>query len=222
MTAVWKDRIRRAIEAKEMTMKAVSLAAGKGETFVRDMLERDRAPSIDNFIAIARIVEKPISFLLGEDAVQEEVDAVVPVMGYLGAGSEIEPEFEQIPHDGLDQIIIPFPLPAEMIAFEVRGISMLPVYKDGHIVVVYREQKRPIEAFYGQEVAVRTSDGRRFIKTLMRGAHGVNLMSFNAPLIEDVEVEWIGEIFAILPKASIKKIERVGGIQGRLPVSVNG
>lgn len=149
----------------------------------------------------------------------ENADAdLVPVMGYVGAGAEILPEFEQTPPDGLDQITLPFPLPDDMIAFEVRGDSMMPVYKDGHIIVCYREQKRPLEAFFGEEVAVRTSDGRRFIKTLMRASPGVNLMSWNAAPIENVGIEWIGEIFAVLPRSSMKKIQKVGGIQGRLKV----
>jgi phage repressor protein C with HTH and peptisase S24 domain len=141
----------------------------------------------------------------------------IPVMGYIGAGAEIEPEYDQVPPEGLFSITLPFPLPDEMIAFEVRGDSMLPVYKNGSIVVVYREQKQPLSAFYGEDAAVRTSDGRRFIKTIQRGqGDRVNLFSFNAPMIEDVHLEWIGEIFTVMPRAQLRKIERQGGIQGRL------
>lgn len=144
---------------------------------------------------------------------------LIPLMGFIGAGAEIMPEFEQVPPDGIDHVNVPFPLPAEMIAFQVRGDSMLPVYKDGHVIVCFREQKRPVEAFYGEDAAVRTSDGRRFIKTIMRGNPGVNLMSWNAAPIENVGLEWIGEIFATLPRNALKSIERKGGIQGRLKLA---
>lgn len=140
----------------------------------------------------------------------------VPLVGYLGAGAEVLPEFEQVPPEGLEQIEIPFPLPEEMVAFKVRGISMLPVFKDGTIIVVYREQKKPLESFYGEEAAVRTTDGRRYIKTIMRGQRGVNLISWNATPIEDVDLDWIGEIFAVLPPSIIGKLARQGGIQGQL------
>ena len=95
-----------------------------------------------------------------------------------------------------------------MIALEVRGDSMLPVYKDGHVIIVYAEQKRPISAFYGEEAAVRTSDGRRFLKTIMKGTP-ITLTSFNAAPIENVSIEWIGEIFAAIPRLQVKRVERM-------------
>ena len=135
----------------------------------------------------------------------------VPLMGYLGAGAEVEPDHEQVPPEGLDQVDLPFPVPDEMIAFRVRGNSMLPVFKDGATIVVYREQKRPLESFYGEEAAVRTSDGRRFIKTIIKGGEPgtVNLLSWNDPMpIENVHLVWIGEIFSILPPRGSSRASR--------------
>lgn len=153
--------------------------------------------------------------LVDESPASREPTETIPIMGFLGAGAEVEPEFEQVPPEGLDQVSIPFPLPDEMIAFKVKGISMLPVFKDGTIIIVYREQKKPLESFYGEEAAVRTSDGRRFIKTIMRGTGGVNLISWNAAPIEDVYLDWIGEIFAVLPPSILRKSDRAG----RMPPS---
>ncbi|MCO5085118.1 MAG: helix-turn-helix domain-containing protein [Mesorhizobium sp.] len=141
----------------------------------------------------------------------------VPLMGYLGAGAEVEPDFEQVPPEGLDQVSLPFDLDDDLIAFKVRGDSMLPFYRDGATIVVFREQKRPLTTFYGEEAAVRTSNGRRFIKTIMRGdGDSVTLTSWNAAPIENVRLEWIGEIFAVLPPAAMKKAIRQGGVQGQL------
>lgn len=140
--------------------------------------------------------------------------SVVEIVGRLGAGAEVEVEMEQ---GGFGEVEIPFPLPAEMIALEVYGDSMLPVYKSGHIIVVYKQQKKPLEAFYGEEAAVMLEDGRRFIKTVIRGeGDTVNLISWNAAPIENVRLTWIGEIFATLPRNAVHKVERQGGLQGRL------
>ena len=149
------------------------------------------------------------------DVIEDMEDNTVPLMGYIGAGAEILPEMEQVPPEGLDQVHVPFPLPDDMIALEVRGDSMLPVYKDGHVVIVYAEQKKPITSFYGEDAAVRTTDGRRFLKTIVKGSP-VTLMSFNAAPIENVALEWVGEIFEVLPRNQLRKIAKSGGIQGSL------
>ncbi|WP_279111464.1 XRE family transcriptional regulator [Bartonella apis] len=132
----------------------------------------------------------------------------VPLMGYVGAGAKIEPDFGEMPPDGLGVIEIPFPMPADMVAFRVRGDLMLPVYREGHIIIVYRDQTKPLEAFYGEEAVVQTSDGRRFIKTIMRGAEGVNLVSWNARPMEGVKLKWIGEIFAVLPRQALRHVDK--------------
>ena len=147
--------------------------------------------------------------------------SVVPLMGYVGAGAEVEPDFEQVPDDGLEQVAVPLELPADMIAFQVKGDSMLPMFDDGMVIIVFREQRRATETFFGQRAIVRTVDGRRYIKTLMRGDGGsVNLLSWNARPIEHVEVAWIGEIFTFFPaeaiRREVRKVARQGGIQGQL------
>lgn len=160
-----------------------------------------------------------INFTFNDVVSRQEPDGVefvVPVMGYIGAGAEVEPDHEQVPPEGLEQVSLPIPLPADMIAFVVRGDSMLPVYKDGYVVIVYRDQKKPLEAFYGEDAAVRTSDGKRFIKTIMRGASGVTLTSWNSAPMENVRLEWVGEIFASMPRSALRTASRVGGIQGQL------
>lgn len=132
----------------------------------------------------------------------------VRLMGLVGAGAEIMPDMEQVPPEGLDQIEIDFPIPDGLICFRVQGDSMLPQFRDGAMIVVWSEQKRPLEAFYGQEAVVRTADGRRFIKTIMRGQQGVNLVSWNAAPIENQTLLWIGEIYMILPPRIFARADR--------------
>ena len=51
---------------------------------------------------------------------------LAPIMGRVGAGAVIEPEYEQVPPEGLGDIVLPFPIMEETVAFEVMGDSMLP------------------------------------------------------------------------------------------------
>lgn len=219
------ERLRAArIAAKFSSAAAAAKALGISESTYRahENGQNDFGP--DEAAVYARKFKTNAAFLLtgeassGDDQPSEKEVAVV---GYLGAGGEVMPEFEQTPPEGFEQVTLPFYLPDDLWAFRVRGISMLPVFKPDSVIVVYREQRKPIESFYGEEAAVRTADGRRFIKTITRGSEPgtVNLMSFNDHMpIENQRLEWIGEIFAILPPAAIRRAMKQGGVQGSLPI----
>lgn len=141
----------------------------------------------------------------------------VPIMGRIGAGAVIEPEYEQVPPEGLGSVELPFPIPDETIAFEVAGDSMLPKYESGDVVVVYREQRHPLSNFYGEEAAVRLKTGERYLKTIERGksASVVNLLSFNAKPINGVKLEWIGEICVQLPRGQIERLKAKAAARAR-------
>jgi repressor LexA len=132
----------------------------------------------------------------------------VPIMGRVGAGAVIEPEYEQVPPEGLGSIELPFPIAEETLAFEVVGDSMLPKYENGDVIVVYKEQRHPLSSFFGEEAAVRLKTGERYLKTIERGkgANQVNLTSFNAKAINGVKLDWVGEICVTLPKAQIARL----------------
>jgi repressor LexA len=141
----------------------------------------------------------------------------VPIMGRVGAGAIIEPEYEQVPPEGLGEVELPFPISGETIAFEVSGDSMLPKYENGDVIVVYREQRHPLTNFYGEEAVVRLKTGQRFLKTVERGKapNTVNLTSFNAKPINGVKLEWIGEICVALPRAQIARMRAKAGGKSR-------
>ena len=85
---------------------------------------------------------------------------------------------------------------------------MRPRYDAGDIVVVWAEQKRATETFHGEEAAVRTRDGRRYLKTITQGKTRawVTLTSWNAKPIENVKLDWIGEIYLVIRAGQIARI----------------
>lgn len=87
---------------------------------------------------------------------------------------------------------------------------MLPRYDEGDVVVCFREQRRALQSFYGEEAAVRVKDGHRYLKIIEPGPRQktVNLLSFNANVIRSVQLEWIGEIYATVRAGQIRRIEQ--------------
>ena len=133
---------------------------------------------------------------------------LAPVMGRVGAGAVIEPDYEQVPPDGLGEVILPFPIMEETIAFEVIGDSMQPKYASGDVIIAYKDQRYPLSSFYGEEAVVRLKTGERYLKTIERGKTPsvVNLNSFNAKPIVGVKLEWVGEICLSLPKGQLERL----------------
>jgi phage repressor protein C with HTH and peptisase S24 domain len=134
----------------------------------------------------------------------------IRIMGEIGAGGMIEPEFEQVAADGLYTVDLPFPVPDGIDGFEVKGDSMRPAYRPGDIILVWREQRRPTSEYIGEECAVMTTDGHRALKEIQRGrtARTFNLVSHNAGLIEDVGIEWVGEIYLVIKSRQIRAANR--------------
>ncbi|MBC6714736.1 helix-turn-helix transcriptional regulator [Aurantimonas sp. DM33-3] len=183
-------------------MSQVDLAEALGVhvTTMNRIERKSSVPSGARLEQIAKILRVRPDELVGGSDKHE-----VPVMGYIGAGAEIEPEFEQVPPEGLHQVEIPFPVPDGIVAFEVRGDSMLPRFNEGDVILVFTEQRRPIYTFFGEEAAVRTMDGRRYLKQIMRDGDDIALLSWNARPITGVALEWIGEIFTIIPASQFRR-----------------
>jgi len=146
----------------------------------------------------AKAFKVSAGWLLTGEGPQEQKN-VIPVMGFIGAGAEIMPEFEQVPPEGLFEIEAPFPISEDAIAFEVQGDSMWPRYDAGDVVVCWRFSISPEEVI-GWEAAVRTSDGRRFLKRVLKGSISgtFDLESYNAPTLRGVHLSWVGQVNAVI------------------------
>lgn len=155
MSDLWKKRLKQALDDKGLTMKAASLAAGKGETFVRDMLERDRAPSIENFIALARIVGRPASYLLGEDVKTEPGIRRVEVAAHIQAGHFAEAwEWDESDRYAVYIPDLPEFRECRLYAAETRGPSMNRRYAERTVLVFTDVEETHEEPLAGKRYIV--------------------------------------------------------------------
>ena len=197
-------RIESRLAALGLSAHAASLAAKKPDAIrnLRRAVENGdrRGITTETLASLAVVLETTGAWLLEGVGPGIAQQSSVAVVGRIGAGAEILPEFEQIPPEGLFQVELPIPLPPHTVAFTVEGDSMWPRYNAGDVVVC-DEREHDITGIVGREAAVRTGDGKRYLKTIRRGqvAGTFDLESHNAPPIRNVTIEWAAPILMILP-----------------------
>ncbi|MEM6731599.1 MAG: helix-turn-helix domain-containing protein, partial [Myxococcota bacterium] len=128
---------------------------------------------------------QPASVLIGEAAVSR-----VPVVGYVGAGEAIH--WLTTEGDlGLDHVDTNFG-DEELLAVEVRGDSMYPVYRDRDLVLCPARSTVDVSECLNRDCVVQTTSGTGYIKTLRAGAkkNRFRLSSYRAPDMDEVELAW--------------------------------
>jgi Peptidase S24-like len=196
------SRIESRLRTVGLSAHAASLAAKRPDAIrnlKRAVKNNDRRGiTTETLMALAPVLKTTAAWLL-EGFGDPTPGNAVQVAGRIGAGAEIQPEFEQIPPEGLYEIEVPFPVPADAIAFQIEGDSMWPRYDPGDVIICLR-QGTNVNEVIGWEAAVRTADGKRYLKRIQRGATNetFDLESHNAAPIRNVRIEWAAEIKGVV------------------------
>ncbi|WP_245297303.1 XRE family transcriptional regulator [Rhizobium oryziradicis] len=199
------NRLKALREERGQTIEQLAEATGLSTSYVSRLEKGERNLSVKNMNLFAHALDvAPQEILLPRKETRENS---VMVMGRIGAGAEIVPDEEQIPPEGLYEVETPFPIPDDALAFEVNGDSMWPRYDDGDIVICWAQSVIP-DSVVGWEAAVKTGDGRRYLKRIRKGADAgtYDLESHNAPPIRGVELVWVAAIQSVIRCGQWKKI----------------
>ena len=201
------DRVESRLRALNMSAHAASMAAKKPDA-VRNLRRavqngERRGITTDTLSALAPVLKTTASWLM-EGTTEAPSSSSLRIVGRIGAGAEILPEYEQLPPEGLYDLDVALPLSPDTIAFVVEGDSMWPRYNAGDVVVCSDAEHDPA-MITGREAAVRTGDGKRYLKTIRRGKEQdtFDLESHNAPPIRDVEIAWASPILMMLPNPKL-------------------
>lgn len=176
--------------------KSLSKASRLGETAVRDIVVgRVRSPKVSTLLALAKTLKVPSQYLTS-------YPAMVPVMGYVGAGAEV---FTLDDEDTtLEEVACPTGYaPDNIVALRVRGDSMEPAIDDGDLVFYDSDSVGVPDECIGKKCVVKLVNNGVLVKRVMRGSNPghYHLLSINQksnPII-DAEVLWACKVIDIRP-----------------------
>ena len=113
-----RSDLQRTRKSAGLTQEQLAEAVGLSVSQISRFETGDRYPRVAEIQKIAAFLRVPVESLISGQG------GSIPVMGRIGAGAEIAPEFEQVPPEGLFEVEVALPLPPGMIGFEVVGDSM--------------------------------------------------------------------------------------------------
>lgn len=163
--------------------------------------EKGAVPGGEHLQAIADFANTTVERLMGTADLAATPPGQIPIVGYVGAGSAVLPYDDFARGDGLGYVERPPFLKGQMVAVEVKGDSLLPVAENGWRLVYTGAQTLLEEEVLNRLCVVQLMDGRALVKRVIRGSQPgrYHLLSTNAPIIEDAEIQWAAPVKAIIP-----------------------
>lgn len=190
MDDLWRDRLVARMEALGFTKASLSVAAGRGITFVRDLLA-GTTPSIENLQSVCEVLGVTVSYIMtGEVPVFQSINVIGKSSfgeGWDALHNSEKPDDVPMRTDG-----------GEAIAIEVQGDSMRPFYRDRDVLIGAKSIGKHVDNLLGLDCIVMTEDGRRFIKALhrgsVRGTYTLRSLAHGKPDVDNVKLLWAAPI----------------------------
>lgn len=188
-----RSRLRRLMADRRLSMKELSIAAGLGETAVRDIIERQQDPRTKTLARLAQVLGVTIGELVEG---QQPLIQSIPIVGCISAGEGWIPFDDEAAHT-VDEVELRVD-GGEPVALEVKGDSMYPVYRDGDLLIGAKASGPRADNLVGLDCIVLTDRNERYVKFLARGdAPGkFHLRSYNPAHkdIPNVKLVWAAPI----------------------------
>lgn len=192
----------------------VGVRAGLSQWAVRNILNgKTRSPRQENAVKIAAALGMTVEQIIAQDF--EGAGPIVPaiaVAGRVGAGAQVD-LFDAYPKgDGHYRVACPPQIdPRGVVAVEVVGDSMAPVYQPGTVLFYTREVLGvPTEAL-GRICVCEDDGGRAWVKQVKTGsAEGTfSLISINptADTMHGVRLRWAAPVRLSLPPEFVERID---------------
>lgn len=193
--AEFKARLKYVIDERRLNKKGLSLAAGLGETGVRDIFKLKKAPRIDTVMRLAEQLGMSIGELVEGDRPPQRR---IPIIGCASAGEG----WSYFEGDGpIDELVLTIDA-GDAIAIDVKGSSMEPVYRNGDVLIGTKRSGQDSRHLIGTDCIIETMLGKRYIKFVAKGSMRgrYNLKSYNPAHddIRDVQINWAAPISLVV------------------------
>lgn len=198
--SVWAA-IDRLAETRGLSVSALARAAGLDPTAFNKSKRiapdgRPRWPSTESLAKVFEAANADIREFFGLSEAPAAAVRAVPLIGLAQAGSGGFFGENGLPQgEAWDAVSFPAAPGREVFAIEVQGDSMLPLYRDGDMLLV----EPGAEVRKGDRVVVKTREGEVLAKVLARRTtRQVELLSLNPEhpnrSFDAAEIEWIARI----------------------------
>ncbi|MDO8986071.1 S24 family peptidase [Cypionkella sp.] len=198
--------LTRLIAEKDTNNRAVADSAGLNPTGVRDIITRKvKNPTFATLIKIAEVLGVSIEDVIGGSA-RSLTRHMIAVAGRVGAGALVPLMDSYAKGDGLFHVVCPPQLnPHGIVAVQVEGDSMSPMYQPGHVLFYSRATHEGIlSEDVGLPCVVEDQNGMAWVKQVKRGTEPglFHLISLN-PNSEsawDQRIRWASRVLLALPE----------------------
>ena len=140
------------------------------------------------------------------------------IMGRVGAGAEIDTDFEQAPPEGFDQVELPYSISDELVGYRVKGDSMLPAYEPDEIIAVDRVPASRVENLVGDRVVVLAEgpngEKLRYLKRIRRrrdqkpGTFDLESINDRSPTLKDVKIIEACAVRMAIPNIGVRWLKQ--------------
>lgn len=161
MESSWRERLRDEMTKKGFNMKSLSKKAELGDTYVRDLLVRDREPSLKKAMKICGVLDVSLQSIFGAmwDGIEEDLEEqdlpVTPTLDGFTSVGRFDASFSM----GPGSLVSEHPEPLGYWIFESQWLKGLSISASDLLAVVKVDGDSMVPTFYGGDLVLidRTS-----------------------------------------------------------------
>lgn len=211
MENTFRSALLRAMDKSGRTLRNIALASNVSYEQLKNLKQgKALTTNVDDAIRVARAFGVSVEdFLSGNIA---DGATLVAVAGRVGAGAQVDLVDAYGKGDGLYHVNCPPQLsPNGIVAVEVEGDSMAPIYTPGTVLFYTRDALGvPTEAI-GRICVCECSEGKAWVKVVRNGSQEgtFSLISVNpeAAHMHGVKLKWAAPVRFDLPPEFVKRVE---------------